>query len=341
VCGFDLEVGPIDKENPRNFLPGADIQNPVYCHVRTLMITEVLGGSVLDKQALEPFIGRKIEFGAKTTETTSDIAEPRAQEARGAEQRRQAGEALVAAGGVVVDLGGGVTMNMVAIKTGKFMMGSPDGQGANSERPVHPVEITEPFWLGQTEVTQAQWQAVMGNNPSDRKGSDRPVVKVSWNDATEFCKRLSEKTGMKFRLPTEAEWEYACRGGTTTAFHGFTGYLSGTNDYTLVGNIAWFLENRGAWGTPTYGTKAVGQKAANGFGLHDMSGNVWEFVNDWYSSSYYASSPSSNPTGPASGSSRVIRGGSWDSGALNVRSSARGYRTDPGIDVGFRVARTP
>ncbi|MFZ9880411.1 MAG: formylglycine-generating enzyme family protein, partial [Phycisphaerales bacterium] len=126
-------------------------------------------------------------------------------------------------------------------------------------------------------------------------------------------------------------------------FHGFTGYLSGTNDDTLVGNIAWFSGNNGASGTPTYGTKAVGQKLANGFGLHDTLGNAWEWVNDWYSSSYYASSPSSNPTGPASGTSRVLRGGSWPFDTYDVRSSLR-FGATPGVtmyDIGFRVARSP
>jgi formylglycine-generating enzyme required for sulfatase activity len=149
--------------------------------------------------------------------------------------------------------------------------------------------------------------------------------------------------GTGLRLPTEAEWEYACRAGTTIAFHGFTGYLNGTNDDTLVGNIAWFTGNNGAFGTSTYGTKAVGQKLANGFGLHDMSGNVWEWVNDWYSSTYYASSPSSNPTGPASGTSRVLRGGGWYVFAGSARSSSRYFRAPGGVfdDIGFRVARNP
>jgi formylglycine-generating enzyme required for sulfatase activity len=139
------------------------------------------------------------------------------------------------------------------------------------------------------------------------------------------------------RLPTEAEWEYAYRAGTTTAFHGFTGYLSGTNDDNLVGNIAWYTANSNSQ------TRPVGGKLANGYGLHDMSGNVWEWVNDWYGSTYYSSSPQNNPTGPASGAARVVRGGSWPNNAHALRASGRyGNTPDDAYDlIGFRVARAP
>ena len=246
----------------------------------------------------------------------------------------------------------GTNIEMVLIPPGTFNMGctasNQYGCGTN-ESPVHSVTLTGAFYMGRYEVTQAQWQARMGSNPSyfvarpengNTANTNRPVERVSWNQIAGTGGFLS---GTGLRLPTEAEWEYAYRAGTTTAFHGFTGYLSGTNDDTLVGNIAWFSGNNGAIGTPTYGTKAVGQKLANGFGLFDMSGNVWEWVNDWYSSSYYASSPSSNPTGPAAGNNRVLRGGSWSSFANGVRSSYRFYST-PGNtddDFGFRVARAP
>jgi formylglycine-generating enzyme required for sulfatase activity len=139
------------------------------------------------------------------------------------------------------------------------------------------------------------------------------------------------------RLPTEAEWEYAYRAGTTTAFHGFTGYLNGTNDDTLVGNIAWYLANS------SNQTRPVGGKAGNGFGLHDMAGNVWEWVNDWYSSSYYASSPAQNPPGPASGTYRVLRGVSWYDYTYGLRASFRYSTTPDGAynNVGCRAARAP
>jgi formylglycine-generating enzyme required for sulfatase activity len=246
----------------------------------------------------------------------------------------------------------GTNIEMVLIPPGTFNMGctasNQYGCGTN-ESPVHSVTLTGAFYMGRYEVTQAQWQARMGSNPSyfvarpengNTANTNRPVETVSWNQIAGTGGFLS---GTGLRLPTEAEWEYACRAGSTTAFHGFTGYLSGTNDDTLVGNIAWFSGNSGASGTPTYGTKAVGQKLANGFGLFDMSGNVWEWVNDWYSSSYYASSPSSNPTGPATGTSRVLRGGSWNYSTGFVRSSIRFYVT-PDLtsnNLGFRVARAP
>jgi len=154
---------------------------------------------------------------------------------------------------------------------------------------------------------------------------------VSWNTIQGFL----SQTGM--RLPTEAEWEYAYRAGTTTAFHGYTGQLSGTNADSLLGNIAWFNLQGG------YQTRVVGGKLGNGFGLHDMSGNVWEWVNDWWSINYYSTSPSVNPQGPSSGSSRVLRGGFWDTNSHFCRASSRGLN-NPGyssVYVGFRVARTP
>jgi formylglycine-generating enzyme required for sulfatase activity len=157
------------------------------------------------------------------------------------------------------------------------------------------------------------------------------VEQVSWNTIQGFL----SATGM--RLPTEAEWEYACRAGTTTAFHGWAGEPAGTNDDNLVGNIAWYSSNA------SNQTRPVGGKAANGFGLHDMAGNVWEWVGDWYGSTYYTSSPLEDPQGPTSGSYRVLRGGSWYLDAVNVRSSTR-FSGSPGVTlngIGFRVARAP
>jgi len=161
------------------------------------------------------------------------------------------------------------------------------------------------------------------------------VEQVSWNTIQGFL----SQTGM--RLPTEAEWEYAYRAGTTTAFHGYTGQLSGTNDDNLLGNIAWFGSCCG--GNANDQTRPVGGKLGNGFGLHDMSGNVLEWVNDWYGGNYYSTSPPVNPQGPSSGTFRVLRGGDWYYGSSFCRASFRvDYDPDYSLDgIGFRVARTP
>ena len=235
-------------------------------------------------------------------------------------------------------------IEFVLIPPGSFQMGCSASQqsGCGSwENPVHTVTLTNAFYLGRYEVTQAQWQARMGSNPSFFQSAgpqvpaaqvpNRPVEQVSWNTIQGFL----TQTGM--RLPTEAEWEYAYRAGTTTAFHGFTGYLSGTNDESLLGNIAWFISNSNTQ------TRPVGGKLGNGYGLHDMSGNVWEWVKDWYSSSYYSSSPQNNPQGPTTGDGRVVRGGYWGLASQGCRASTRDL-DHPGssnFGIGFRVARTP
>jgi formylglycine-generating enzyme required for sulfatase activity len=238
-------------------------------------------------------------------------------------------------------------IEMLLIPPGSFQMGcSPSSQfGCGSdESPVHTVSLTNSFYLGRYEVTQAQWQARMGSNPSNFQGGspevpveqvpNRAVERVSWNMISGPGGFMSQ-TGM--RLPTEAEWEYAYRAGTTTAFHGFTTQPNGTGDDASAVNVAWYISNSSSQ------TRPVGGKAANGFGLHDMAGNVWEWVNDWYSSSYYASSPGQNPPGPTIGTNRVIRGGSWNVVTSGVRASRRVFNTVgyTNFDIGFRVARTP
>ena len=238
----------------------------------------------------------------------------------------------------------GTNIEMLLIPPGNFNMGcsaSMEWSCLTNESPVHSVAMTNAFYLGRFEVTQAQWAAKMGSNPSSFQSAspevpavqvqNRPVERVSWNAIQGFL----SASGM--RLPSEAEWEYAYRAGTTTAFHGFDGYPDGTNNDSLAGSFAWYGPNSSAQ------TRPVGEKLSNGFGLHDMAGNVWEWVKDWYSSSYYASSPSTNPIGPASGSTRVVRGASWYGSSIDLRSSFRGAYAPSyaHINVGFRVARSP
>lgn len=214
---------------------------------------------------------------------------------------------------------------MVLVKGGTFQMG--DANGGSDEKPVHSVSLNN-FYLGKTEVTQAQWQAVMGSNPSSFNNCDQcPVESVSWDDAQEFIKKLNAKTGKTYRLPTEAEWEYAARGGKSATYT-----YAGSN---TVDEVAWYSSNSG------YKTHPVGEKKANELGLYDMSGNVWEWCQDWYADDYYAKSPSSNPPGPTTGSLRVIRGGSWNVNPAYLRVAFRGYGTPDRRDdgIGFRLAR--
>lgn len=236
-------------------------------------------------------------------------------------------------------------IEMLLVPSSTFTMGcSPSIQSScdNDELPVHQVTLTNAFYLGRFEVTQAQWTATMGSNPSFFQGPsyrgapNRPVEQVSWTMAQEFV----SVTGL--RLPTEAEWECACRAGTTTAFHSGPGFPSGTDDNALAANIAWYWTGNCGGGAQCQ-SHVVGGKAANALGLYDMSGNVWEWVSDWYALTYYASSPAVNPTGPVVGTQRVMRGGSWNFFTNNVRSSNR-HAVAPAAasyDFGFRIARTP
>jgi formylglycine-generating enzyme required for sulfatase activity len=241
----------------------------------------------------------------------------------------------------------GTGIEMVLIPPGSFMMGCTRSNSyscLSDESPTHQVTLTQAFYLSRTEVTQAQWVAKMGSNPSNFQSAssavpssevpNRPVERVSWNDIQPFC----TATGM--RLPTEAEWEYAYRAGTTTAFHGWPVNPSGTNDDNQLGTIAWFYDGSCSTGAQCQ-TRPVGGKAANGFGLFDMAGNVYEWCQDLWGA--YASGAQTNPTGPGSGSTRVLRGGYWSYNSFFCRASFRDSRT-PGSRVsglGFRVARTP
>ena len=234
-------------------------------------------------------------------------------------------------------------IEMLLVPAGTFTMGcSASAQYACSsiESPTHQVTLAQAFYMGRYEVTQAQWTAKIGSNPSyfvpaNGYSSDttKPVESVSWYMIASGSTSFMYLTGL--RLPTEAEWEYAYRAGTTTAFHSFPGYTSGTNDDTLLGNIAWYSANADNQ------THAVGGKLANGLGLHDMSGNVWEWCQDWYGP--YSSVSVTNPTGPTTGSYRLLRGGGWGYGSYYCRASVRDANTPGNFDygVGFRVVRIP
>ena len=231
----------------------------------------------------------------------------------------------------------GVSFKMMPVEGGTFTMGATDEQGSDAlsyENPTHQVTLSN-FSIGQTEVTQALWQAVMGSNPSRFTGDlQRPMENVSWDDCQQFIIKLNQLTGKNFRLPTEAEWEYAARGGKKSRGYKY----SGSN---TVGDVAWYWENipSQSSGTAGYGTQTVATKAPNELGLYDMSGNVWEWCQDWYGS--YSAEAQTNPTGPTSGSGRVCRGGSWYDFAKECRVSRRNYLNPSLSDVnlGLRLAK--
>jgi formylglycine-generating enzyme required for sulfatase activity len=209
----------------------------------------------------------------------------------------------------------GVQFTMIPVKGGTFMMGATDEQGAEAfenEKPVHQVTLSD-FYIGETEVTQELWEAVLGKNPSELKGGKRPVENVSWDDCQIFIKELNALTGQKFRLPSEAEWEYAARGGQNDVVSKY----AGSNN--AISKVAWLSDNSNS------STHDVKTKKANELGIYDMSGNVWEWCQDWYGK--YGSSAQTNPQGPASGSGRVFRGGGWSYDAWHCRVSNRGYYT--------------
>ena len=221
----------------------------------------------------------------------------------------------------------GVSFEMVEVRGGTFRMGATSEQGSDAdsdEKPVHSVTLSG-YYIGKTEVTQVLWEAVMGSNPSRFKGDYLPVESVSWDDCQEFIRKLNALTGQNFRLPTEAEWEFACRGGNNSR-----GYKYSGSNY--IDNVAWYDGNSGGK------THPVATKSPNELGIYDMSGNVWEWCADWYGD--YSSGAQTNPKGPYDGSCRVCRGGSWFISAGLCRSSYRSYNypTYPLNALGLRLA---
>ena len=217
--------------------------------------------------------------------------------------------------------------DMAYVAGGTFTMGCTAEQADEcngSEKPAHQV-ILNAFFIGKYEVTQAQWYEVMGNNPSYFSGCNNcPVEKVSWNEVQDFIRKLNQKTGKNFRLPTEAEWEFAARGGNQSRAYKYAGSDN-------INEVAWYYDNAGNK------THPVGQKSPNELGLYDMSGNVWEWCNDWYGN--YTSTGDNNPSGPVRGSYRVFRGGSWNYGAIHCRSAYRINLSPDDRDnfIGFRL----
>jgi formylglycine-generating enzyme required for sulfatase activity len=247
-------------------------------------------------------------------------------------------------------------MRLVLIPAGQFTMGSPpDRANRQEDKTPHEVVITKPFYLGAFEVTQAQYKEVMGNNRSyfSPTGNGKakvqglntdafPVEQVSWHDAVQFCERLSaraeeKRCGLTYRLPTEGEWEYACRGGPFSSPFHYGASLSSTQANFQILSV-------GAPKGPYLGrTTQVGSYEANRFGLFDMHGNVWEWCQDWYDKDYYRTSPRQDPQGPQNGTFRVLRGGSWRSFGSDCRADCRSWFAPTGrvLDIGFRVAAVP
>jgi formylglycine-generating enzyme required for sulfatase activity len=228
-----------------------------------------------------------------------------------------------------IPLGNGVEMKLAFIPpTGPdgFLMGSPESEAGRSDEVQHRVTLTKGYYLGIYQVTQAQWQAVTGTNPSKFKGDDLPVETVSFEECEQFCKKLGQKTGKKFRLPTESEWEYACRAGTTTAYH--FGETFSTDQANSPGSLLGGIGRAFFTGSTT----RVGKFPANAWGLYDMHGNVSEWCSDWYGP--MDKSDKADPEGPQSGGARVLRGGSWDGLPRCCRAACRS-RNDPALRGGY------
>jgi formylglycine-generating enzyme len=236
-------------------------------------------------------------------------------------------------------------MELVFVKGGCYQMGNASvgnvGSADADEKPIHEACVSD-FYMGKYEVTQGQWKQIMGGNPWNQImgsnpshfsscGDNCPVENVSWNDVQDFISRLNNRSGKRYRLPTEAEWEYAARSG------GRNEKWEGTSSKSSLGDSAWYRSNSDSK------THPVGQKLPNGLGLYDMSGNVWEWCSDWYRGDYYKNSDSDNPEGPSSGSSRVYRGGDWYSNPADTRTSIRNRRdpSDRRDNIGFRLALPP
>jgi formylglycine-generating enzyme required for sulfatase activity len=245
-----------------------------------------------------------------------------------ARRQDETAKALGAAAELKLDLDANVTMTLALLPAGKFLMGSPKGEkGRGDNEDQHEVTISKPFYMGTTEVTQEQYERVMGNNPSQTKGPRNPVDSVSLDDAREFCRKLSQKTGRTIALPTEAQWEYACRAGSAARF-----YFGDDPNFAGLGEYAWHSDN-------SQTCSPVGRKKPNAFGLYDMHGNVWEWCSNRYQKDYGGPAEQPEAQGQDSQGYRVVRGGAWSYGLAGCRCAFRGYTLADrkGNSTGFRV----
>jgi len=231
-----------------------------------------------------------------------------------------------------IELAEGVKMALILIPAGQFVMGSSKGQKDKcaDEMPAHRVTITRPFYMGKYEVSQEEWQAVMGENPARYKGEGKPIENISWQQCQKFLEKLNALVpDARFRLPTEAQWEYACRTGTETPFS-----YGNDLDYEALKEYAVYGRKFKSVSETEDTTEPVGKKKPNPWGLYDMHGNVWEWCHDWYNKDYYKRSPRDDPQGPEAGRWKVLRGGSWMSKPEVCRSAFRDF-LDPTYPVDF------
>ncbi len=306
-------------------------------------------------ESLANVLGRR-NLEKKKPQKLSDLMKDRQEEDEDEIRRKMKAEKGRAQNGVqprknvvvecVFELTNNVRLEVVKVPAGTFMMGSAEDEQIRSDKErLHRVKLTKDFWLGKFEVMQEQYEAVMGKNPSLlKKGASHPVENVSWNDASEFCRKLNEASdklprGYKFDLPTEAQWEYACRAGTTAVLNNGKTLTSADGVCNNLNAVAWYDKNSDGTHHP------VGLKRANDWGLYDMHGNVFEWCKDWYKEHYYAKGTNIDPPGPSSHplSLRVLRGGGWDCAARFSRSAARALNSVEyrGNSFGFRVALVP
>ena len=267
------------------------------------------------KHQLNQLKGKEVEYENQINRLNNEIEELK-EKIKGVENKEEPE--------IIAEQGNSIGMKFTLIPAGEFFMGSEED---DDEKPVHKVKISSPFYLGIYPVTQREWKAVMGDNPSGFKSDDLPVERVSWDDVLEFIRKLNKKEGKdKYRLPSEAEWEYACRAGTTTRY-------SFGDDESKLSDYAWYGDNSGS------DTHPVGQKKPNPYGLYDMHGNVWEWVQDTWHESYDGAPADGSAWESGVGALRVIRGGSWDDLAGDCRSALRVHDDPRGRDgyLGFRL----